>query len=84
MNNTQPDAMILLAQLEREARAADSGKSGITTFFYDQVRAEIGAGGRVWFRVNNGPRLYQARAIETLDRIEASEKHRAELIAQGS
>jgi hypothetical protein len=74
----QPDAMILLTRLEREARA---GTPAAASFFHDTVRAVIGKGGRVWFTVNNGPRLHQRRAIEALDYIEASEQRRAALIA---
>lgn len=77
-----PDAMILLARLEREARAGlPMAQAASASFFNDTVRAVLGRGGRIWFTINNGPRLHQARAIEALDQIEASEKRRAALIA---
>jgi hypothetical protein len=69
--------MVLLARLEREARA---GAAPAAPFYLDTVRAVVGKGGRVWFTINNGPRLHQARAIEALDQIEGIEQRRTKLI----
>jgi hypothetical protein len=74
-----PDALVLLDRLEKAARKGEAAEG---QFHHDTVRAVIGRGGRVWFTVNNGPRLYQSRAIEALDQIEATEKRRRALIAR--
>lgn len=74
-----PDALILCIKLEAAARC---GLPAEAPYFYDTVRCIVGDNRRVWFTINNGPRLYRARCIEMLDQIERTEQRRAALIAE--